>query len=199
MTRDEFVDEMIGQAKRSWNAYWTALSDEKRRPRQSDQRWDLLFVDEVNEIGVENGELFPRSLYDREAALGPAALERREQAADAEDLAPQSGEAADDTAEAVELSGERERVPGPVPAALVPCGWIAASVRSHSSGNLMWLRITAGCAIGARNCALPCLAPRPSIRARRRGLRRARNASRSSRMSSCACSPTRESMSAPTT
>ena len=30
MTRDEFVGELIGQAKRSWEAYWAALPDEQR-------------------------------------------------------------------------------------------------------------------------------------------------------------------------
>ncbi len=30
MTRDEFVNEMIGQAKQSWDAYWAALPDEQR-------------------------------------------------------------------------------------------------------------------------------------------------------------------------
>ena len=30
MTRDEFVDELIGQAKQCWEQYWRALPDEQR-------------------------------------------------------------------------------------------------------------------------------------------------------------------------
>ena len=30
MTRDEFVSELIGQAKRSWEAFWTTLPDDQR-------------------------------------------------------------------------------------------------------------------------------------------------------------------------
>jgi hypothetical protein len=30
MTRDEFVDDLIGQAKQQWNVYWAALPDEQR-------------------------------------------------------------------------------------------------------------------------------------------------------------------------